>query len=139
MEGPTPTAAEISAHSTDPNWDRWFWHKWNSTTQQIEINKTGYGAGFYYAASNDFSKDPIHNLEVAKLDIRFGKYSKNGIMVLAKQGTVIDVGKNTSNYHITGVSSDITDGINGANTLEADASTGTIVAYAEGTWDQIKT
>ena len=138
MEGPTPTAAEISAHSTDPTWDRWFWHKWNSATQQIEINKTGYGAGFYYAASNDFSKDPIHNLEVAKLDIRFGKYSKNGIMVLAKQGTVIDVGKNTSNYHITGVSSDITDGINGANTLEADASTGTIVAYAEGTWDQLK-
>ena len=138
MEGPTPTAAEISAHSTDPTWDRWFWHKWNSATQQIEINNTGYGAGFYYAASNDFSKDPIHNLEVAKLDIRFGKYSKNGIMVLAKQGTVIDVGKNTSNYHITGVSSDITDGINGANTLEADASTGTIVAYAEGTWDQLK-
>ena len=138
MEGPTPTAAEISAHSTDPTWDRWFWHKWNSATQQIEIDKTGYGAGFYYAASNDFSKDPIHNLEVAKLDIRFGKYSKNGIMVLAKQGTVIDVGKNTSNYHITGVSSDITDGINGANTLEADASTGTIVAYAEGTWDQLK-
>ena len=138
MEGPTPTAAEINAHSTDPTWDRWFWHKWNSTTQQIEIDKTGYGSGFYYAASNDFSKDPIHNLEVAKLDIRFGKYSKNGIMVLAKQGTVIDVGKNTSNYHIIGVSSDITDGINGANTLEADASTGTIVAYAEGTWDQLK-
>jgi len=138
MEGPTPTATEIQAHRTDPNWDRWFWHKWNSTTQQIEIDKTGYGAGFYYAASNDYSKDPIHNLEVAKLDIRFGKYSKNGIMVLAKQGTVIDVGKNTSNLHITGVSSDITDGINGANTLEADASTGTIVAYAEGTWDQLK-
>ena len=138
MEGPTPTAAEINAHKTDPAWDRWFWHKWNITTQQIEIDKTGYGAGFYYAASNDFSKDPIHNLEVAKLDIRFGKYSKNGIMVLAKQGTVIDVGKNTSNYHITGVSSNITDGINGDNTLEADASTGTIVAYAEGTWDQLK-
>ena len=51
-----------------------------------------------------FQKTPIHNLEVAKLDIRFGKYSKNGIMVLAKQGTVIDVGKNTSNLHIIGVS-----------------------------------
>ena len=138
MEGSPPTTAEIQAHRTDPSWDRWFQHKWNSTTQQIEIDKTGYGSGLYYAASNDFSKDPIHNLEVAKLDIRFGKYSKNGIMVLAKQGTVIDVGKNTSNYHITGVSSDITDGINGANTLEADASTGTIVAYAEGTWDQLK-
>ncbi|MBF1202015.1 MAG: autotransporter-associated N-terminal domain-containing protein [Fusobacterium periodonticum] len=138
MEGSPPTTAEIQAHRTDPSWDRWFQHKWNSTTQQIEIDKTGYSSGLYYAASNDFSKDPIHNLEVAKLDIRFGKYSKNGIMVLAKQGTVIDVGKNTSNYHITGVSSDITDGINGANTLEADASTGTIVAYAEGTWDQLK-
>ena len=138
MEGPTPTATEINAHKTDPAWERWFNHKWNSTTQQIELDTTRYGAGFYYAASNDFSKDPIHNLEVAKLDIRFGKYSKNGIMVLAKQGTVIDVGKNTSNYHIIGQSSDITDGINGANTLEADASTGTIVAYAEGTWDQLK-
>ena len=138
MEGTPPTAAEIQAHKTDPAWDRWFWHKWNTTTQQIEINKTNYAAPYGYANSNDFSKDPIHNLEVAKLDIRFGKYSKNGIMVLAKQGTVIDVGKNTSNYHITGVSTDITDGINGANTLEADASTGTIVAYAEGTWDQLK-
>jgi len=138
MEGTPPTGAEINAHKTDPAWERWFNHKWNSTTQQIELDTTRYGAGFYYPAQNDFSKDPIHNLEVAKLDIRFGKYSKNGIMVLAKQGTVIDVGKNTSNLHITGVSSDITDGINGANTLEADASTGTIVAYAEGTWDQLK-
>ena len=138
MEGTPPTGAEINAHKTDPAWERWFNHKWNSTTQQIELDTTRYGAGFYYPAQNDFSKDPIHNLEVAKLDIRFGKYSKNGIMVLAKQGTVIDVGKNTSNLHITGVSSDITDGINGASTLESDASTGTIVAYAEGTWDQLK-
>ena len=138
MEGPTPTAAEINAHKTDPAWARWFNHKWNSTTQQIELDTTKLSASYGYANGNDFSKDPIHNLEVAKLDIRFGKYSKNGIMVLAKQGTVIDVGKNTSNYHIIGQSSDITDGINGANTLEADASTGTIVAYAEGTWDQLK-
>ena len=138
MEGPTPTATEINAHKTDPAWARWFNHKWNSTTQQIELDTTKLSASYGYANGNDFSKDPIHNLEVAKLDIRFGKYSKNGIMVLAKQGTVIDVGKNTSNYHIIGQSSDITDGINGANTLEADASTGTIVAYAEGTWDQLK-
>ena len=138
MEGPTPTAAEINAHKTDPAWARWFNHKWNSTTQQIELDTTRLSASYGYANGNDFSKDPIHNLEVAKLDIRFGKYSKNGIMVLAKQGTVIDVGKNTSNLYITGVSSDITDGINGANTLESDASTGTIVAYAEGTWDQLK-
>ena len=138
MEGVPPTAAEINAHRTDPAWDRWFLYKWNNTTQRLEVDKNNIGPGYGFPMGNDFSKDPIHNLEVAKLDIRFGKYSKNGIMVLAKQGTVIDVGKNTSNYHITGVSSDITDGINGANTLEADASTGTIVAYAEGTWDQLK-
>ena len=138
MEGVPPTAAEINAHRTDPAWDRWFLYKWNNTTQRLEVDKNKIGPGYGFPMGNDFSKDPIHNLEVAKLDIRFGKYSKNGIMVLAKQGTVIDVGKNTSNYHITGVSSDITDGINGANTLEADASTGTIVAYAEGTWDQLK-
>ena len=138
MEGVPPTAAEINAHKTDPAWDRWFLYKWNNTTQRLEVDKNKIGPGYGFPMGNDFSKDPIHNLEVAKLDIRFGKYSKNGIMVLAKQGTVIDVGKNTSNYHITGVSSDITDGINGANTLEADASTGTIVAYAEGTWDQLK-
>ena len=138
MEGVPPTAAEINAHRTDPAWDRWFLYKWNNTTQRLEVDKNNIGPGYGFPMGNDFSKDPIHNLEVAKLDIRFGKYSKNGIMVLAKQGTVIDVGKNTSNYHITGVSSDVTDGINGANTLEADASTGTIVAYAEGTWDQLK-
>ena len=136
MEGPTPTAAEINAHKTDPAWARWFFQKWDGTSLQLDTTRLASSYG--YANGNDFSKDPIHNLEVAKLDIRFGKYSKNGIMVLAKQGTVIDVGKNTSNYHIIGVSSDITDGINGANTLEADASTGTIVAYAEGTWDQLK-
>ena len=136
MEGPTPTAAEINAHKTDPAWARWFFQKWDGTSLQLDTTRLASSYG--YANGNDFSKDPIHNLEVAKLDIRFGKYSKNGIMVLAKQGTVIDVGKNTSNLHITGVSSDITDGINGANTLEADASTGTIVAYAEGTWDQLK-
>ena len=138
MEGEPPSYADISAHKDEPNWQRWWRHNWNSTTKQIEIVKTDYSAAFYYAKANDFSKDPIHNLEVAKLDIRFGKYSKNGIMVLSKSGTVIDVGKNTSNLHVIGESKSITDGINGVNTVEADASTGTIVAYAEGTWDQLK-
>nr|WP_315047745.1 autotransporter-associated N-terminal domain-containing protein [uncultured Leptotrichia sp.] len=136
MEGPTPTAAEINAHKTDPAWARWFFQKWDGTS--LRLDTTRLAPSYGYANGNDFSKDPIHNLEVAKLDIRFGNYSKNGIMVLSKQGTVIDVGKNTSNYHIIGQSTDITDGINGASTLEADASTGTIVAYSEGTWDQLK-
>ena len=139
MEETPPSQATVLANAADPKYKKWFLHPWNPGTQELlPVDYTKIGSAYGYAVGNDFSKDPIHNLEVAKLDIRFGKYSKNGIMVLAKQGTVIDVGKNTSNYHITGVSSDITDGINGANTLEADASTGTIVAYAEGTWDQLK-
>ena len=139
MEETPPSQATVLANAADPKYKKWFLHPWNPGTQELlPVDYTKIGSAYGYAVGNDYSKDPIHNLEVAKLDIRFGKYSKNGIMVLAKQGTVIDVGKNTSNLHITGVSSDIIDGINGANTLEADASTGTIVAYAEGTWDQLK-
>ena len=139
MEETPPSQATILANAADPKYKKWFLHPWNPGTQELlPVDYTKVGSAYSYAYYNDYSKDPIHNLEVAKLDIRFGKYSKNGIMVLAKQGTVIDVGKNTSNLHITGVSSDITDGINGASTLESDASTGTIVAYAEGTWDQLK-
>ena len=84
------------------------------------------------------SNDPIHNLEVGKMDITFGKYSKNGFMIISKLGSAIDVGKATTSYYVTGTSSSITDGISGATTSEADASTGTTIAYAEGTWDQAK-
>jgi len=87
---------------------------------------------------NTLANDPIHNLEVGKMDITFGKYSKNGFMIISKLGSAIDVGKATTNYYVTGTSSSITDGINGATTSEADASTGTTIAYAEGTWDQAK-
>ena len=87
---------------------------------------------------SDFYKDTVHNLEVGKLDIKFGKYSKNGFMIISKQGSVIDIGKATNKYYVTTMSTDISDGINGDSTSEADASTGTIIAYAEGTWDQAK-
>ena len=82
--------------------------------------------------------DPIHNLEVGKLDIKFGKYSKNGFMMIAKEGSVIDLGETTHKYYVTNLSTSITDGVNGDATTEADASTGTTIAYAEGTWDQSK-
>ena len=81
-----------------------------------------------------YSLDPIHNLEVGKFDIRFGKYSKNGIMFLAKNGTVIEVGKSSTVKKIGSTSTSFTDGINGENTLEKDASTKTIAIYASGKW-----
>ena len=87
---------------------------------------------------DDLKLDPIHNLEVGKMDISFGKYSKNGFMMIAKDGSVIDVGKATHQYYVTNLSTSITDGVNGAATTEAEASTGTTIAYAEGTWDQNK-
>jgi len=87
---------------------------------------------------DDLKLDPIHNLEVGKMDISFGKYSKNGFMMIAKDGSVIDIGKATHQYYVTNLSTSITDGVNGATTTEADASTGTTIAYAEGTWDQNK-
>ena len=87
---------------------------------------------------DDLKLDPIHNLEVGKMDINFGKYSKNGFMMIAKEGSVIDVGKTTHQYYVTNLSTSITDGVNGAVTTETEASTGTTIAYAEGTWDQSK-
>ena len=82
--------------------------------------------------------DVIHNLEVGKIDIRFGKYSHNGYMMIAKKGSYVDIGKQSTNDYISvgDISKKFTDGINGENTSEADAATGTIVAYAEGKWDQ---
>ena len=73
-----------------------------------------------------FDWDPIHNLKMDEFNIRFGKYSNNGFMFLAKNGTVIEI----ENAKTTLFS----DGINGASTSEADASEGTVIAYAEGTW-----
>ena len=87
---------------------------------------------------DDLKLDPIHNLEVGKMDISFGKYSKNGFMMISKLGSVIDVGKATNKYYVTTMSTTITDGVNGATTTEAEASLGTTIAYAEGTWDQSK-
>ncbi|MDR3259679.1 MAG: hypothetical protein LBT51_08760 [Fusobacteriaceae bacterium] len=82
--------------------------------------------------------DTIHSLEVAKLNIRFGKYAKNGFMIVSQLGTVIDIGKNSTGAYIIGVSSSFSDGIKGISTDEGDASTGTIIAYANGIWDQLE-
>ena len=78
------------------------------------------------ASQSYFTNDPIHNLIMDNFDIKFGKYSKNGFMFLAKNGTVIDIqGIKTTSF---------SDGINGTNTAEADTGMGTIIAFAEGKW-----
>ena len=44
----------------------------------------------------NFNADPIHSLQVNDIDINFGKYSKNGVMMVSQNGTVLDVVKSTN-------------------------------------------
>ena len=95
--------------------------------------------GGHYTHIDSLNKDKIHNLQIGKVDVKFGSKSKNGFMFISKLGTVMDIAKpGTANDYIGTLSTEITDGMNGANTEEDDASTGTTIAYAEGTWDQGK-
>ena len=97
---------------------------------------------------NYYDKDHIHNLQIADIDITFGKYARNGIMIAAKNGTAIDV--ITNNITLDGSNKNIKKGnlvkdytlATGATSLKVsdDAShnevaTGTIIALAQGTWD----
>ncbi|EEW94200.2 hypothetical protein HMPREF0406_01919 [Fusobacterium animalis 3_1_33] len=97
------------------------------------------GGSGNYAHIGSLNDDEIHNLQVGKVNVRFGSKSKNGFMFISKLGTVMDISKpGTTTDYISGLSTEITDGMNGENTTEEDASTGTTIAYAEGTWDQRK-
>ncbi|ASS40437.1 autotransporter-associated N-terminal domain-containing protein, partial [Fusobacterium sp. oral taxon 203] len=103
----------------------------------VPTNANG-GSG-HYAHIASLNDDKIHNLQVGKVDVKFGSKSKNGFMFISKLGTVMDIAKpETAKDYIKTLSTEITDGMNGANTEEDDASTGTTIAYAEGTWDQGK-
>ena len=135
--------------------------EWNDTTKKWETKRDG--------VTNDanFNKDLIHSLQVNDIDINFGKYSKNGVMMVSQNGTVLDILK-SSNQHTTTDSTTvpikITNGVTGisvsgqtpnevikdfigttglAGKISVDknineAATGTIIAYSEGTWDPKK-
>ena len=98
--------------------------------QRKDINpRTDLGA-------NSFNNlDKIHNLEIGNFDIKFGKYSKDGFMFLAKNGTVMDVAKSSTVKDIGSVTTSFSDGLSGSTTTETEASTGTVIAYSEGVWD----
>ena len=110
-----------------------------------------------------YDNDAIHSLQINNIDINFGKYSKNGVMIAAERGTVIDVAKD-SNSHSTEVKdkngvnvttgeidnttvkimskTDVIKDYAGTAPLKAsyddsknEVATGTIIAYASGKWD----
>lgn len=97
---------------------------------------------------NYYDKDHIHNLQIADIDITFGKYARNGIMIAAKNGTAIDV--ITNNITLDGSNKKIVKGTlvkdytlaTGTTSLKVsdddshnEAGTGTIIALAQGTWN----
>ena len=48
-----------------------------------------------------FDSDPIHSLQINDIDINFGKYSKNGVMVVSQNGTVLDIVKSSNQHNDT--------------------------------------
>ncbi|ATV06556.1 autotransporter-associated N-terminal domain-containing protein [Fusobacterium vincentii] len=99
------------------------------------------------ARNTNFDKDEIHSLQVNDIDISFGKYSKNGIMMVSENGTVLDVAMDTNKHEgkdtttVPIMTGDIKDhgtaDLNGKisyNDADNEAATGTIIAYSDGTW-----
>ena len=105
---------------------------------------TDLGAESAVANGVNFDKDEIHSLQVNDIDIQFGKYSRNGIMMVSQNGTVLDIAKTTNEHDIVPImTGDIKDyvGTMGANSVSAvdstnKAATGTIIAVADGVWDK---
>ncbi|MFA1735893.1 autotransporter-associated N-terminal domain-containing protein, partial [Fusobacterium animalis] len=95
----------------------------------------------------DYNLDKIHNLEIAKTEIYFGKHAVDSIMFAADKGSVIDVArpdkadKNlgrtgytevTPSTEIRDAATDVTSSYDdGAN----QAATGTVIAYSTGVWN----
>ncbi|WP_299575184.1 autotransporter-associated N-terminal domain-containing protein [uncultured Leptotrichia sp.] len=116
---------------------------------------TDRAAGLAYVRANqnstsnghpDYDTDKIHNLEVAKAEIYFGKHATNSIMFAADNGSVIDVAntdkadKNLGReaYKEVTPSTEIKDSAAQLTSSYDDtvnqAATGTVIAYATGTW-----
>jgi len=57
------------------------------------------GASSNVTNGANFDLDPIHSLQVNDIDINFGKYSKNGVMMVSQNGTVLDVVMKLTNSH----------------------------------------
>ena len=112
------------------------------------------------ARNVDFDKDEIHSLQINNIDISFGKYSRNGIMMVSQNGTVLDVAMPTNKHtdKVKDISGNIVPGKTDSTTVpimsgdikdygtaslngkvsyddtKNEAATGTIVAYSEGIW-----
>ncbi|BBM49369.1 autotransporter-associated N-terminal domain-containing protein [Leptotrichia wadei] len=86
----------------------------------------------------NYTVDPIHNLQIANAEITFGKYSTNGVLLAATNGTYVEFAKPSSATEVA-LGTKLTDNPAGGVTASADATTntaatGTVIAYAKGKW-----
>ena len=89
------------------------------------------GASLGVTNGANFDLDPIHSLQVNDIDINFGKYSKNGVMMVSQNGTVLDVvmeSTNSKNLH----SEEIRDKTTGAVLLTKKDSTTVPIKITNG-------
>ena len=82
--------------------------------------------------------DVIHNLQIANAEINFGKYSTNGILLAATNGTYVEFAKPSSANEVT-LATTLTDNNTSGIKASADSTqngvgVGTIIAYAKGKW-----
>ena len=104
-------------------------------------------AGAHSKGLPDYNIDKIHNLEVARTEIYFGKHAVDSIMFAADKGSVIDVArpdkadKNLARTAYTEVtpSTEIRDAATDVTSSYDDtankAATGTVIAYSTGVWN----
>ncbi|MGF6907113.1 autotransporter-associated N-terminal domain-containing protein [Fusobacterium sp. PH5-44] len=100
-----------------------------ATTNMVTTSFTNYnggmGAGIQIGYPDlNTTAHTIKNLKITDFSVNFGKYSKDNIAVVARNGSVVELSPSTAK---------ITDGQTSA-TPDADRATGTIMAFAEGVW-----
>ena len=111
-----------------------------------EVNKNTSSKG-----QPDYTKDAIHNLEIANTKIYFGKNAIDSVMIAAERGTVIDVGRpdkasktlGREAYKEVTVGTTIADSAAQVTSSYDDtanqAATGTVIAYSNGLWNNTYT
>ncbi|EFE87335.1 autotransporter-associated N-terminal domain-containing protein, partial [Fusobacterium periodonticum] len=100
------------------------------------------------ARGTNFDLDEVHSLQINDIDISFGKYAKNGIILVSENGTVLDVAMTTNKHEgkdattVPIMTGDIKDhgtanlsGKISYNDTTNEAATGTIIAFSDGKWE----
>ena len=107
------------------------------------IPSTDLGAEPGVTQNAKYDNDAIHSLQVNSLDMTYGKFAKDNIMLVSRYGTILDVKKSSNEHDLIPVDAtvlkdyDVTYLGNGKisnNDTKNYAATGTIIAYSEGTW-----